>query len=178
VFTEKVLPKYLNNSFFSKILTIFTITTLVVLIVLSPAVHAHAIRAKILNTTEYVWLKVKVYFPGTGPAKNIPVNIYSPECKEYTLCPPECTPFMITKTDSDGYVEIMVPKVEGIWIVAAIADPAHRVCKRINISKTGVMITGSESIEMPEPLLALAGIGYFLGIAGIAMIIISKRRTK
>jgi len=109
--------------------------------------HAHAIRMKIRSVELVdgkVLIKGRVYFPGAGPAVNTPVYAYPPGC-ESTVCPPECKPAAKNRTDSRGWFTLCIPAVNGTWIIAAVHDPAHVVCREVTIRIESALANTTES---------------------------------
>jgi len=129
----------------------------------------------------------------------MPIYVYSPDCKEYSICPPQnCKPIKVYRTDKYGFAVIEIPKITGKWILAAIADPAHRVCKIVEIektsvgkeqsteltqSKTSIKISSEEMLpslidilKVPEYIGALIGIVILITIAFLSKLFVRSKK--
>lgn len=164
---------------------IILFTTLSLVILSAQVVYCHRIYMKLINVTEsdnHVDIKVRVYFGGFGGASNVPIYIYSPDCQQYSICPPtNCKPYKVFKTDEHGFAVIKIPKLSGKWILAAIADPAHRVCKFIQIKETAKGKLGAEvsSKEVVPPLIDVLKVPEYVAAAiGVVVLIVIAFITK
>ena len=142
-------------------------------------------KLNIVNKTNYyLVIKVRVYFGGFGGASNVPIYVYSPNCKDYSTCPPQnCKPVKVYKTDERGFAIIEIPKIAGKWILAAIADPAHRVCKIVKVEEQSIEVSSEKVIpplidilKVHEYIGALIGITILTIIAFLSKLFVKSRK--
>ena len=137
-----------------------TVIALIIAIFLSVGV-ASAHRLIIVHRIGEV--EIEVYFGGGSACRDANVTVY-------TIKDGLEDPYLEGITDSDGKFRFS-PKVgvnEYKVVVDAVHMPGHRAEETINLTSINAENAGALK-EMPTYLRVAAGLGYILGLAGIAI---------
>jgi nickel transport protein len=139
---------------------IFTIlATLVVISSLSMNINTvSAHRLHIVHKISEI--EIEAYFGGGTPCRDANVKVYDKEGNLY----------IEGVTDEEGRFCFppQMGREEYKVVVEAVHMPGHRAEAEINLSQ-GVAGTDDTGIEMPLYTRVIAGLGYLIGLAGVAM---------
>ena len=106
-------------------------------------------------------LQLKVFFDDGTPAQDVNIEVYS-----------DGKPYADGVTDGEGSY-LFRPKDNTTGDITFVSSSAgHRAELALNLAEK------KESEELSIPMKIAAGFGYLLGIAGLAMIYISKKSQK
>lgn len=131
-----------------------------VLLVASVAGTVSAHRIYVDVTSQDV--EIEAYYGDGTPVRNADVTVYLPNGDVYVT----------NKTDDDGRFTFEVKSVDAEYLVIEVEQTGH---KAEVILGTGV---GSSGDEVPPYQAAIAGLGYLLGLAGIATLYATWRMRK
>jgi nickel transport protein len=113
------------------------------------------------NTKE---IEVVVEFEGGGVAQEAKVTVYNPVGEVY----------IEGITDEKGIFSFAPGEMEGTWKISA-EHSGHK--KTVLMEGADVQQSGG-GLEMPLYTRIIAGFGYLLGIAGIALFIMSRKTQR
>jgi nickel transport protein len=114
-------------------------------------------------------IEIESYFGGGSPCRDANVTVYDNEGNLYRE----------GNTDEEGKFGFP-PKIgmeEYKVVVEAVHMPGHKAEKVINLSQEAAG-AGGMGTEMPLYTRAIAGFGYLIGIAGVAMAYMSWKQKK
>ncbi|MCJ2557032.1 MAG: hypothetical protein LN415_08025 [Candidatus Thermoplasmatota archaeon] len=133
---------------------------LTVLLVASVAGTVSAHRIYVDVTSQEV--EIEAYYGDGTPVRNGDVTVYLPNGDVY----------LTNKTDDDGRFTFEVKNVDVEYLVIEVEQTGHKAEVTLG---TGV---GSSDDEVPSYQAAIAGLGYLLGLAGIASFYATWRLRK
>lgn len=133
---------------------------MIVLLVASVAGTVSAHRIYVDVTSQEV--EIEAYYGDGTPVRNADVTVYLPNGDVY----------LTNKTDDDGRFTFEVKNVDAEYLVIEVEQTGHKAEVTLG---TGV---GSSGEEVPPYQAAIAGIGYLLGLAGIATLYATWRMRK
>jgi len=144
-----------------KIKRVFAILAL--LLVLSCVSISEVSAHRLVIDREIGEIGIKAYFEGAGPCQDANVEVYDKEGNLY----------IEGVTDDKGYFGFP-PKIgmeEYTVAVDAVHMPGHKAETVINLSQASVGAGAGSAggIEMPLYTRIIAGFGYIIGLAGVAM---------
>ncbi len=131
-----------------------------VLLVASVAGTVSAHRINVDVTSQDV--EIEAYYGDGTPVRNADVTVYLPNGDVY----------LTNKTDDDGRFTFEVKNVDAEYLVIEVEQTGHKAEVTLG---TGV---GSSGEDVPPYQAAIAGIGYLLGLAGIATLYATWRMRK
>ena len=149
----------MDFSRFTRILALVSI----VLLLLMPAVSAHRVYVQ----EQIKEVEIKAWFGGGDPMVNADVFIYAIKDGEEEL-------YIEDKTDSDG-LYYFTPKLGVSEYRVVVSESGHKNEKTFNLA--GGPAAETEDAELPLSASIFAGLGYIIGIAGIALYF-SSRKSK
>ena len=135
-------------------------SSLIVLLVLSVAGTVSAHRIYVDVTSQEV--EIEAYYGDGTPVRNGDVTVYKPNGDVY----------LVNKTDDDGRFSFEVKNVDAEYLVIEVEQTGHKAEVTLG---TGV---GGSGEEVPPYQAAIAGLGYLLGLAGIASLYVTWRMRK
>ncbi|MCJ2563663.1 MAG: hypothetical protein LN417_06205, partial [Candidatus Thermoplasmatota archaeon] len=133
---------------------------LIVLLVASAAGTVSAHRIYVDVTSQEV--EIEAYYGDGTPVRNADVTVYLPNGDVY----------LTNKTDDDGRFTFEVKNVDAEYLIIEVEQTGHKAEVTLG---TGV---GSSVEEVPSYQAAIAGLGYLLGLAGIATLYATWRLKK
>ena len=146
------------------------ISIFVVLLVLLSCLSISVVSAHRMHVVHKMSeLEIEAYFAGGSPCRDAEVTIYDNEGHLY----------MEGVTDDEGKFGFP-PKIgmnEYIVVVNATHMPGHRGETTINLSQN-VAEAGRTGAELPLYSRIIAGFGYLIGIAGVAMAYMGWKQKK
>ena len=133
---------------------------IMLLLVVSVAGTVSAHRIYVEVTSQEV--EIEAYYGDGTPVRNGDVTVYKPNGDVY----------LVNKTDDDGRFSFEVKTVDAEYLVIEVQQTGHKAEVTLG---TGV---GSSEDEVPSYQAAIAGLGYLLGLAGIASFYATWRMRK
>ena len=133
---------------------------LIVLLVVNVAGTVNAHRIYVDVTSQEV--EIEAYYGDGTPVRNADVTVYKPNGDVY----------LTNKTDDDGRFSFEVKNLDVEYLVIEVEQTGHKAEVTLG---TGV---GSSGEEVPSYQAAIAGLGYLLGLAGIASFYATWRMRK
>jgi nickel transport protein len=146
-----------------KLIKIVSTTLLITVVTVLSATPLPASAHNMFLTYETNEIKVQVEFEGGSMAQEARVTVYDPSGAVYAE----------GVTDEDGNFTFKPGTMEGKWKISA-EHSGHK--KTVLMEGTDVQSGGG--LEMPLYTRIIAGFGYLIGIAGIAMFIIGRRMKR
>ncbi|MCK4443241.1 MAG: hypothetical protein KAW09_01770 [Thermoplasmata archaeon] len=137
---------------------IFSILAMLFFASATETVSAHRIYVDVTSQN----VEIEAYYGDGTPVRNADVTVYKSDGKIY----------LVNTTDNEGKFSFEVKNVETEYLVIEVEQTGHRAEVTVG---TGV---GSGGEEMPLYLNALAGLGYLLGLAGIASLYAAWRSRR
>jgi len=136
---------------------------LIICLALTPAASAH--RVHVMGQVDNI--KVKAWYGGGDPMADAEVEIYTIRDGEEEL-------YLTGSTDEEGLFFFTPQLGVSEYKVVASAGGGHRGEEIINL-ESGV---APEEDELPLFIRVFAGFGYLTGLAGVGMIISSRKKRK
>ena len=133
---------------------------IMLLLVLSAAGTVSAHRIYVDVTSQEV--EIEAYYGDGRPVRNGDVTVYKPNGDVY----------LVNRTDDDGRFSFEVKNVDAEYLVIEVEQTGHRAEVTLG---TGV---GGSGEEIPPYQAAIAGLGYLLGLAGIASLYVTWRMRR
>ena len=146
---------------YSRFLRILVLVS-IVLLLLMPCVSAHRVYVQ----EQIKEVEIKAWFGGGDPMANADVSIYTIKDGKEEL-------YIEDRADSDGlYYFAPRPGVSEYRVV--VSESGHKSEKTFNLA--GGSVTETEA-QLPLSASIIAGFGYIIGIAGMALYF-SSRKSK
>jgi nickel transport protein len=133
---------------------------LIVVLVASVAGTVSAHRIYVDVTSQDV--EIEAYYGDGTPVRNGDVTVYLPNGDVY----------LTNKTDDDGRFSFEVKNVDAEYLVIEVEQTGHKA--EVTLGTAAV----SSGEEVPPYQAAIAGLGYLLGLAGIATLYATWRLKK
>ncbi len=133
---------------------------MIVLLVANVAGTVSAHRINVDVTSQEV--EIEAYYGDGTPVRNADVTVYLPNGDVY----------LTNKTDDDGRFSFEVKNVDAEYLVIEVEQTGHKAEVTLGTA------AGSTAEEVPPYQAAIAGLGYLLGLAGIATLYATWRMRK
>ncbi|TGC07281.1 carboxypeptidase-like regulatory domain-containing protein [Methanolobus halotolerans] len=134
-----------------------------VLMLLMPGVSAHRVYVQ----EQITEVEIKAWFGGGDPMPNADVSVYAIKNGEEEL-------YIEDRTDSNGLF-YFTPKLGVSEYRVVVSESGHKSEKTFNLA--GGSAAETENAELPLSASVVAGFGYIIGIAGLALYF-SSRKSK
>lgn len=119
---------------------------------------AHRIYVDVTSQT----IEIEAYYGDGTPARNADVTVFKSDGEVY----------LVNKTDNDGRFSFEVKNVDTEYLVIEVEQVGHKAEVTVG---SGV---GSSEDDLPAYQGVIAGLGYLLGVAGIASLYAAWRLKK
>ena len=133
---------------------------MIMLLVVSVAGTASAHRIYVEVASQEV--AIEAYYGDGTPVRNGDVTVYLPNGDIY----------LVNKTDDDGRFSFEVKSVDAEYLIIEVEQTGHKAEVTLGTA------AGSSDEEVPPYQAAIAGLGYLLGVAGIATLYATWRLKK
>lgn len=134
------------------------ITVIMLIVCIAGTASAHRIYVDVTSQE----VEIEAYYGDGTPVRNGDVTVYKPNGDVY----------LVNKTDNDGRFSFEIANVDAEYLVIEVEQTGHRAEVTLG---TGV---GDSAEELPSYQAAIAGLGYLLGLAGIASLYATWRLKK
>lgn len=137
------------------------ITIVLFSIITTGSADAHSINVDVINQT----IEIEAYFGDGKPVKNGEVTVYKSNGEVY----------LTGQTDEDGKFKFDITDIDTSKLIIEVEQTGHKAEIEVNL---GTSARSSDNEELPLYQRTLAGLGYLLGIGGIASLYLAWRTKR